>query len=289
MKKHFKTAWVHIRRAPYQALAAILVMVLANFAATTFILAMFVSQTALRWFETRPQVTAFFEDKVTPEQIDTLRAKLAQTDKVKEAKFISKQQALTIYREQNKNDPLLLEMVTANILPASLEVSAHDLANLAEIAQVLKNEPGVEEVVFQEDVVKALHNWVGNLRKIGIGLVAFLGLISLLIILVIIGMKIALRKEEVEVIQLIGGSSWYIRAPFIFEGIFYGVIGAVLGWGAGYLLLLYLTPFLVDFMAGIPVLPISVLLMLEILVLEILAGAIIGILGSLVAVKRYLR
>ncbi|PIS13999.1 hypothetical protein COT65_01170 [Candidatus Shapirobacteria bacterium CG09_land_8_20_14_0_10_47_13] len=289
MKKHLKTAWVHIRRAPYQALAAILVMVLANFAATTFILATFASQTALRWFETRPQVTAFFKDDATTAQIDALRAKLAQTGKVKETRFISKDQALTLYREQNKNDPLLLEMVTANILPASLEVSAHDLTNLAEIAQVLKNEPGVEEVVFQEDVVKALHNWVNNLRKIGVGLICVLGLISLLIILVIIGMKIALRKGEVEIIQLIGGAAWYIRAPFIFEGIFYGVIGAILGWGAGYLLLLYLTPFLVDFLAGIPVLPIPVLLMLEILGVEILAGAMIGILGSLLAVKKYLR
>lgn len=289
MKKHLKTAWVHIRRAPYQALAAILVMVLANFAATTFILATFASQTALRWFETRPQVTAFFKDDATTAQIDALWAKLAQTGKVKETRFISKDQALTLYREQNKNDPLLLEMVTANILPASLEVSAHDLTNLAEIAQVLKNEPGVEEVVFQEDVVKALHNWVNNLRKIGVGLICVLGLISLLIILVIIGMKIALRKGEVEIIQLIGGAAWYIRAPFIFEGIFYGVIGAILGWGAGYLLLLYLTPFLVDFLAGIPVLPIPVLLMLEILGVEILAGAMIGILGSLLAVKKYLR
>lgn len=289
MKKHLKTAWVHIRRAPYQALAAILVMVLANFAATTFILATFASQTALRWFETRPQVTAFFKDDATTAQIDTLRAKLTQTGKVKETRFISKEQALSIYREQNKNDPLLLEMVTANILPASLEVSAHDLTNLAEIAQVLKNEPGVEEVVFQEDVVNALHNWVNNLRKIGVGLIVVLGLISLLIILVIIGMKIALRKGEVEIIQLIGGAAWYIRAPFIFEGIFYGVIGAILGWGAGYLLLLYLTPFLVDFLAGIPVLPIPVLLMLEILGVEILVGAMIGILGSLLAVKKYLR
>src|SRR3989344_6715269 len=116
MKKHLKTAWVHIRRAPYQALAAILVMVLTNFAATTFVLATFASQTALRWFETRPQVTAFFEDETTSDQVDMLRAKLAQTGKVKETKFISQEQALVVYREQNKNDPLLLEMVTANIL-----------------------------------------------------------------------------------------------------------------------------------------------------------------------------
>jgi cell division transport system permease protein len=289
MRQHFKTAWTHIRRAPYQALAAILIMFLTFFVATIFVLTAAGSQAILNWFETRPQVTAFFEDKVTPQQIDILKAKLAQTGKVKEAKYVSKEEALAIYREQNKNDPLLLEMVTANILPASLEVSTIDISYLGEIAQILRQEPGVEEVIFQEDVVKALHNWTNTLRKVGIGLIGTLGGVSLLIILVIIGMKVALRREEIEILQLIGATGWYIRAPFVFEGIFYGVVGAILAWGASYLLLLYSTPFLVEFLAGIPILPVPFLFMLALLGVEIFLGTLIGTLGSLVAVKRYLK
>lgn len=289
MKQHLKATWTHIRRAPYQALAATLIMVLTFFVATIFVLTAAGSQTILKWFETRPQVTAFFEDRVTMQQIDTLKAKLAQTGKVSQAKYISKEEALAIYREQNKDDPLLLEMVTANILPASLEVSTIDITYLEEIAQILRQEPGVEEVIFQEDVVKALHNWTNVLRKIGVGLIATLGGVSLLIILVIIGMKVALRREEIEILQLIGATAWYIRAPFIFEGIFYGVVGAILAWGISYLLLLYSTPFLVEFLAGIPILPVPIFFMLALLGAEILLGAFIGTLGSLVAVKRYLK
>jgi len=289
MKQHWRTCWTHMRRSPYQALAATLIMFLTFFLATVFVLTAGGFQVVLRYFETRPQVTAFLKDETTLEQVDTIKARLAQTGKVKEAKYISKEEALVIYREQNKNDPLLLEMVTANILPASLEVATKDIAFLPEVAQILKSEPGVEEVVFQEDVVKALHNWTSTLRKIGIGLIGALGLVSLLIILVIIGMKITLRKEEIEILQLIGASPWYIRAPFIFEGMFYGVIGAILAWGIGYLLLLYATPFLVKFLSGIPILPVPIPFMLAVLGIEILAGIVIGSLGSLLAVKRYLK
>jgi cell division transport system permease protein len=289
MKEHLSTTWTYIRRSPYQALAAILIMTLTFFVASVFVLTAAGSQALLRFFETRPQVTAFFDDQFTAEQLDALKAKLVETDKVKEMRYVSKEEALAIYREQNKDDPLLLEMVTANILPASLEVATTDIAYLGGVAQILREEEGVEEVVFQEDVVQALHTWTTSLRKAGIALIGFLALVSLLIILIIISMKVALHRGEIKVLQLIGASSWYIRAPFILEGMFYGAVGAFLAWGVSYLLLLYATPFLVSFLAGIPLLPVPIFLMLALLGIEIAAGILIGVLGSLLAVRRYLK
>ena len=288
MKQLLKTTWTHIRRTPYQSLAAVLIMTLTFFVITVFTLLAAGSQAILSYFETRPQVTAFFEDQVTLEQIDLLKAKLAETEKIKEIKYISKEEALAIYREQNKDDPLLLEMVTANILPASLEVSTTSIAYLGEIAEILRQEPGVEEVIFQQDVVEALHKWTTNIRRIGAVLAIAFGSTALLTILVIIGMKVAMRKEEVEIMGLIGASRGFIRVPFIFEGIFYGVLGAFVAWGICYLFLLYATPFLVGFLAGIPILPVPILFMLAILGGEILLGIFIGTLGSFIAVRRYL-
>ena len=289
MKQLLKATWTHIRRSPYQALAAVLIMTLTFFIVSIFTLLAFGSQAILNYFETRPQVTAFFKDKVTLEQVNLLEAKLVDTEKVKEMKYVSKEEALAIYREQNKDDPLLLEMVTANILPASLEVSTTSIAYLGEIAEILRQESGVEEVIFQQDVVKALHRWTTNIRRIGIGLVVIFSLVALLTVLIIIGMKVALRRDEVEIMGLIGASRGFIRAPFVIEGIFYGVFGVIVAWGLSYLLLLYATPFLVDFLAGIPILPVPSLLMLALLGGELLLGVIIGTLGSFFAVRRYLK
>jgi len=288
MKEHLKTAWTHLRRSPYQALAAIGIMILNFFVFSVFVLMAAGSSQILRYFETRPQVTAFFKDEVTLSQVESLRTRLQETNQVAEMKYVSKEEALNIYREQNKNDPLLLEMVTANILPASLEVSAKDLSYLGNIADILKQETGVEEVIFQEEVVQSLKSWTGNLRKIGMGLISFLGLVSFLIIIVIIGMRVAIRRQEIEILQLIGASSWYLRAPFVLEGIFYGVTGAILAWGVTFLLLLYATPFLIEFLSGIPLLPVPPVFMLALVGIEIFLGALIGALGSLLAVRRYL-
>ncbi|MBM3205502.1 FtsX-like permease family protein [Candidatus Shapirobacteria bacterium] len=289
MKDHWRTTWTHMRRTPYQALAAILIMFLTFLISMVFVLTAGGFQIVLRYFETRPQVTAFLKDEATSSQVDAIKAKLAQTGKVKEVRYVSKEEALSIYREQNKNDPLLLEMVTANILPASLEVSTEGLTHLNEVAQILRDEQAVEEVIFQEDVVKTLDQWTKNIRRIGLGLMGFFGLVSILIILVIIGMKITLRKDEIEILQLLGASRWYIRVPFVLEGLFYGAVGAFLAWGIIYLLLLYLTSFILSFFQGISLLPVSPIFMLILLGTELIAGIVIGSLGSLLAVKRYLK
>jgi len=257
--------------------------------ATVIILIALGFEEILHFFETRPQVTVFLEDKVTQERREDLQNRLRQDNRVRDVHYVSQEEALKIYREQNKNDPLLLEMVTASILPASLEISTTRIEHLKEIADDLLKETGIEEVVYQEGLVKSLQNWTGTIRKAGLGLLAFLGLFSFLIILVVVGMKAAVRQEEVEILKLLGASFWYIRWPFVWEGVFYGLVGALLGWGWGYLLLLYSTPFLVNFLVGIPLLPVPFWVMMALLGGEIAVGMIIGLLGSLLAIRRYFR
>ncbi len=287
--KHFRTAWQHIRRSPYQALAAIAVMILTFFVAAIFIFIASGSEAILHWFETRPQVTGFFKDEVTMTQVDSLKERLNQTGKIAEIKYVSKEEALAIYQEQNKDDPLLLEMVTANILPASLEVSTNDLPALGEVAQIMKDSSEIDEVIFHEDIVSSLSDWTAAIRKIGLGLIIALSIFSLTIILVIIGMKIALRRKAIEILRLIGASSWYIRLPFLFEGMFYGVVGALIAWLIAVILLLYSTPFLVSFLAGIPLLPVPPVFLALVLAVLATGGLAIGFLGSLIALRRYLR
>jgi len=289
MKNHFKTAWIHIRRSPYQALGASLVMFLTFFVISVFALLAGGSEIILRYFETRPQIIAFFKDNTTSDQVDSLKNQLSQSGKTKDLKFVSKEEALQIYRQQNQNDPQLLEMVTADILPASLEVSASNINNMGDLAGILKQDSNVSEVIYQEDVVKSLQKITFTFRKIGAGLILFFALVSMLVVLIVVGIKAALRREEIGIMKLIGASGWYVRLPFIFEGMFYGVIGAIMGWGATYIVVLYSTSFLVTFLSGISILPIPVVFMLELLGGEILIGILIGFLASLLAVKRYLK
>ena len=279
----------HIIRSPYQSLAAILVVSFSFFVIAIFALLGAGSSAVLKYFESRPQVSAFLKDEAKPQDVELIRSRLEATGKVSQVTYISKEEALKIYQEQNKDKPLLLEMVTAKILPASLEISANELSALKEIAENLKKEPMVEDVIFQEDVITALSKWTITLRKVGIATGAFLLFVSTLTILVILGMKISQRKEEIEILKLLGASSNYIRLPFYLEGIFYGLSGAFFSWGLSYLALLYGTPFLLSFLSGIPLFPVPILFMLEVLGGLLGLGLVVGFLGSFFAVARFVK
>src|SRR3989344_7015770 len=287
--KFFKTTTHNIRRSPYQAFAAVLIMMLTFLTVSFFTFLITGSSKIINFFESKPQVTAFFHNEAKQKDMDALQKKVKDTGRVASIKFVSKKDALGIYREQNKDDPLLLDLVTADILPASIEVSTIKIQDLGVISEMLKKSPEVSEVIYQKDIVSTLTSWTNALRKIGIGLVVVLSLVSFFIVLTIIGIKISQKKEDIEIMRLIGATSWYVRWPFIFEGIFYGLIGAFLGWGIASASLLYATPLLSSFLKGIPLLPVPFIFYVEVLAGELVMAAVIGALASYLAVLRYLK
>lgn len=283
------TTWQHIRRSPYQALAAIMIMTLTFFTVSLFAYLFYSSFVILRYFETRPQIIAFFKEEIKSDELNQLKNKLNETDKVTSLKYVSKKEALAIYREQNKNDPLLLEMVTASILPDSLEVSAIQPGYLSELAGILKKETNVDKVSFPEEVINVVISLTNSIRMVGISLIAFLTLNSLLVVFTIVSMKISLKKEEIEILRLIGASKSYIRQPFILEGIFYGIVAAILGSGFCSLIIYLITPNIAPALSGIPLLPLSIIVYASVLGGTIFFGLLLGIISSLIAVLRYLK
>ena len=288
----------HIRRSPNQALAATLTMFLTFLVAGVFFLASMASVSILGFFEGKPQITVFFTPKAGQVEADALKKKLEATGKVASTRFVSKDEALSIYREQNKNDPLLLEMVTADILPASLEVSATDPQFLAQLAPVIQGSDGVDEVVYQRDVVESLLAWTNAIRLVGGALALLLGIDSLLIIGTVIAMKIALKRDEVEILTLVGASPWTIRAPFIIEGGTYGSVGAALASLILIGIIVWARPMLFGFLGMIPVLhllfasltsPVFLLSAAGFFAGTVMLGFMLGAVGSWTALIRYLK
>lgn len=283
------TTWKHVRRSPYQAFAAIMIMTVTFFTISIFTFLIFGSSKIIDFFSSKPQVTAFFKDEAKQDDIIALQKQLQDSGKVSSVKYVSKEQALQIYKEQNKDQPLLLDLVTADVLPASLEISTYKLADLPGISTTLKSSPLVSEVVFQKEVVSSLETWTNALRKIGIVLIIGLATVSIFIMATIIGIKISQKREEIEIMRLLGATKWYISFPFVLEGIFYGMMGAILGWLLATGGLLYATPFLSSFLQGIPIFPVAWTLLLELLGAECLLAIILGTFASRLAVVRYLK
>ena len=124
---HLKTALDYIKRSPFQALAATFVLSLTFFVATLVSILVYSSSQLLSYFETRPQVIAFLKDNATESQIAELSGRLSSDTRIKEVKYVSKEEALAIYKKATSDNPLLGELVSPTIFPASLEFSVNDL------------------------------------------------------------------------------------------------------------------------------------------------------------------
>ena len=291
-------AWKHIRRSPYQSMVAILTMFLTMLLAGVFSLITLLSSFTLQYFESKPQISVFFTNAATVADAEALKKTLQATGKVDSMKYVSKSEALAIYKEQNKNDPLLLEMVTEDSLPASLEVTAKNPEYLHEFEPVIKQAQGVEEVVFQKDVVDTLLKWTTAIRLVGMVMVGLFAVNSILIIMTVIGMKIAIKKDEIEILTLIGASPWYVRLPFVVEGGLYGVFGSALAWGIISALIVWVRPALLSFIGMIPLIqlvlgnPTStpfILTLAAFFAILSSVGFFLGSIGSFVALGRYLK
>lgn len=296
---HLRTAADSVRRSPFQALAAVFVLALTFFVATNLVVLVYSSNNLLKYFETRPQIIAFLKDKVTPEAISALQNKLTSDLRVKDVRYVSKEEALEIYKTATSDNPLLGQLVSPTIFPASLEFSLNDLSHAEEIINEVKKEGIVNDVGFTASLggEKTLKDVVGRLkdatRYLKVGGVVFVGMLtitSFLVLFLIIGMRMSARKGEIEVLNLIGATSGFIRSPVILEAIIYSFSGVLIGWLLAFIAWLYAAPNIISYFGDIQILPKNAtgfgILFISILAGELLIGLLLALMGSLVAVSR---
>lgn len=302
MSLALKTSLSYIRRSPFQAIAAIFVLALTFFVSTILAIIVYSSVQLVAYFETRPQVIAFLKEDATPETVAALQNKLTNDVRVKNVRYVTKEEALNIYKNATSDNPLLAELVSPSIFPASLEFSVVDLSQAQNLIDEVKNEAIVDSVGFTAsiggkeavgDVVARLKTIVFYVRIGGAVLVGALALTSFMVLTVVIGMRMVTRRGEVETLSLIGAKPGFIRAPIVLEAIGYSLIGVAAGWVLAVILVLYSTPTIIGYFREIPVLPKNGLALFELLgaifLGEVIIGVIISTLGSMVAISRAMK
>lgn len=286
--KAIRTALINIRRMPYKSLLAVVIISLTCFIGYSFSLLILGSEQILHYFESKPKVIAFFKIKAQPSELQIVGQEMQSKAYVQSLSIDDKQEALDYYQQYQQN-PLLLELVSADILPASLEVSATAPDYLSQIKQDLQTYDSIDEVVLYQEVVENLNHWTRSLRLIGLVLTSVLGVVCVLIVATIVSLKISHKKRSISILRIIGATSGYIITPFIYEGFIYGLLGAALGWAGMYVGLLYLTPWLKSFVGQIISLPLD----WEFLALQFGIGALVAVFfggfASILAAKKLIR
>lgn len=299
MSIHTRSAVGAIRRSPFQAISAIFVLSLTFFVATLFATLFYASGRLLNYFETRPQVIAFIKNDAVEIDIANLQHKLEADSRIREVKYVNKETALSIYKKATSNNPQLGELVSTSIFPASLEFSVKDLAFTKDILDEVKKEKIIESVGFTASigdenslntVVSKLKDITSYLRIGGIIFTGILAFVSFIVLLAIISMRLSSRKDEIEILRLIGATQKFVRSPIISEAIIYVQIGIIMGSLTAFIVVLYLTPSISRFFGEITILPKGFLevgkLFLILLMIEEFMGMLIAYLGSYLAVSR---
>ncbi|MBI2103786.1 hypothetical protein HYT59_02155 [Candidatus Woesebacteria bacterium] len=296
---HLKTAFDYIRRSPFQATAAIFVLALTFFVTTFLVILVYSSNQVLSYFETRPQVIAFLKSDAKEEEVASLKSKIEGDSRVKDIRYVSREEALSIYKDATADNPLLAELVSPTIFPASLEFSLKNLKEAENIIEMVKQESIVDQVGFTASlkggaevsgVVARLRTITNYIRVGGGALAGILLVTSFLVLLVIIGMRMSARKGEIEILDLIGATAGFIRSPILLEALIYAFVGVLLGWILTFIIIVYSAPSIIAYFGTIPVLPRNTLdlagLFGIILVIELLTGIFLALTGSLLAVSR---
>jgi cell division transport system permease protein len=283
-----KRAWQGFWRNAVMSLAATATMVLMLLLLSGFWIIQAGLLAGLEFTEQKVEVVAYLQPNATDTQVEALREDLEAMPVVDSVVYVTKDEALERFQAsmeaQGRED--LTQYLDSNPLFASLEVKLVDPSSVREVGDALRDDGAVRNVINIEDLVERVLTVTDILRTAGTVLLLVVGVICLFIIVNTIRLAVFARAEEIEIMRLVGASDAFIRWPFVFEGAFVGLLGALISLGVLAAAADPLSGFMVDFFR---ILPIQVgSLSRDLITLVMGAGVGLGILGSWVSVRTYL-
>ena len=181
------------------------------------------------------EMSVYVRDDVTPEARAAVEQMLRESELVGDHEFVSKTEALSRFRRDFADLAGVTERVTANPFPASFEVrldpDVGDAAAVERLASVLQGASGVEEVRYDQTWLERMTSAVGLLRGVGLMVVLVLVAAAALTVANVVRLACFARRDEIEIMQLVGAPLTYVRGPFVLEGVLHGGIGALRGAG----------------------------------------------------------
>src|SRR5438132_6332012 len=229
-------AWQGFWRNPVMSVAATLTVSLMLLLFAFFIVTDRGLQAAVVALESKVELVLYLDDAAKPSDILALKARIENDPAVSRVDYVTKQQALDRLRDlaQRKQDFTLADIGT-NPLPASLEIKLANAQDTARLTASLKDELGhgvVTDVINNPSVVDQLLTITKVLSIGGIAVLAMMLFVALFVIVNTIRISVHARRDEIEIMQLVGATDWFVSWPFILEGMLVGACGAVIAAAA---------------------------------------------------------
>ena len=286
-------ALINLVRSGWGGLASIATIGVSFLIIGIFLLLVLQFNALLTEWREQFQLSVFLDDKITPTQLEILEKRIRNEVAVKTVTFISKEQALANFRRELKGQESLLEGLGNNPLPASFQLKIREgyqsPAALERLSAFLNRLEGVEDIQYGQEWIERLSSAARITKLLGIMIGSVLTLGSALIVSNTIRLAVYARAAEIEIMRLVGATKAYIRAPFLVDGMLQGSLGALLALGLLFAAYRIVAP---TFKLASPLLSTGAdrgLLEPSMIATLVIGGAVIGALGSSLAVRRFLK
>lgn len=296
LSRVIKYAGQNFWRNGWLSTATVSVSVLALLVFINLVVFNHVTDAALSSIQDKIDISVYFKTTAAEDEMLNIKRSLESLAEVAAVNYVSRDEALRIFKEQHKDDPTITQAINEisdNPLPASLNIKARDPREYAIIASYLNNErftAVVEKVSFTQNqvVINRLASIIDTVRGGGLALSVFLSFIAGLVMFNTIRLAIYSNREEIKVMRLVGASNAFIRGPYLVEGVYYGVIAAVLSIVVFSPVLYVVGPYLDAFIPGLALWSYYAGNLPNILVYQLIIGIGLGVASSFLAVRRYL-
>ena len=259
LKRILKFSWVGFLRNKALVVEVIFVITISISLITCLFLSQGLSEFLINYLQDKADISVYFNQNTSEQEIVKVEEALYQfSNEIESVEYISQEKALQIFTETHKNDPdslEALEQVGDNPFLPSLVIKAHDPIYYVQISNYL-NQDSFKDVINKipyydnKMVVDRLSAITDTIKTITIVLGLILGLLAVLITFNTIKLTIFASKDEISTMRLVGASNWFIKGPFVIQGILYGVISILIVDILFFILLIFFSPKLQIFFSG---------------------------------------
>ena len=289
IKYFFVDAFKSLKRNRTLSIAAMITVLITFFIFGTFILLGLNFNNVIEDVASKVEIIVYLDDDIKLIDQREIELKLNEQEGVKEVIYESKEEAFLNFKESLKDNPGLLKGfdLENNPLPSSYIVKL-DAPEFAEsIAKSIDGMTGIEDISNQQEMIDTISNFVGGVRVAGITLFGVFVAVSIFLITNTTKITVYSRRKEVGIMKFVGATDWFIRWPFIIEGIIIGTIGSLISSILLFLLYKWAYGYIVSSMLIVTLVP-PVFVLNTLAFFFILGGVIVGALGSIFALRKFL-
>ena len=284
-----KEVYTSFKRNIWMTLASIFTVVLSLFILGFFSIVILNLNKMADTLESQVQISVYLKDDLSQEEIDETKETLSKIEGLQDIKFTTREEAMENFKERLGDQQFLLDALDdTNPLPDSFSLTVTSPQQVKTIADTVVALDSVESASYSQDIINHLFNLTHLIRLIGVALIILLTGAAIFIISNTIRLTVFARRKEIAIMKYVGATDWFIRWPFLLEGICLGFIGGGLATIFLYIVYNQVTQEIYEAMAFFPLIPQHPFINYISLAI-LVAGIIIGALGSTISLKRFLK